>query len=73
MTYVFNWKLEALFALGTFLVYLGTAFVATGDAQVTSWSDWFIGSAIAAGRVAVAGTLVALTKLLASLASRRGV
>lgn len=72
MTYVFNWKLEALFAAGTFLVYLGTAFVATGDAQITSWSEWFVGSAVAAGRVTVAGTLVGLTKLMASLASRRG-
>lgn len=70
--YKFLWRVEALFALVTWLVFMLGAFVATGDAPVDDWRAWFITTSIAAARVTAQGLIAGLVKLLASLAARRG-
>lgn len=55
--YVFKWKEELFYALAVFVVYFGTAYIATGDNPVTDWSEWAAGTAVAASRVAVAALL----------------
>jgi hypothetical protein len=62
--YVFKWRAEALFAIATFAVYIGSAFVATGNTPVTDWSDWFVGVCVAGARVVVAALLVPITSYL---------
>ena len=64
--YVFRWKAEAMFALATFDVYVGAAFVATEGRIIDSWGDWCIGVAVAAARVTVAGIIAPLAAWVAS-------
>ena len=66
MTYVFRWKTELLFALATFLVYVGSAFIASGDAPVTDWGDWAVGVSVAGARAAVAALIGPLAGFLGS-------
>lgn len=69
--YRFVWRLELMFAAITWLVYVLTAFVATGDAPVTDWGEWITGTALAGARVTAAGLITGLAKLLTALAARR--
>lgn len=70
MQYEFKWRAELLFALATFAVYVGGAFVAAGDgAMVDSWSDWALATCVAGARAAVAALL---TPLAAWAGSRGG-
>lgn len=52
--YVFKWREELFYAAAVFLVYMATAYVATGEQPVTDWGEWLTGTIIAASRVAVA-------------------
>lgn len=66
--YVFKWKEELFYAAAVFIVYMATAYVATGDQPVTDWGEWLTGTVVAASRVAVA----ALINPVAHWASQRG-
>lgn len=71
--YVFRWKPEVMFALATFIIYVGAAFVATEGAIIDSWGDWFIGVAVAGARVTVAGIIAPLAAWVASRGAGGGV
>lgn len=60
--YVFKWKEEFLFAAAVFIVYMGTAYVATGEQPVTDWGEWLTGTIVAASRVAVAALINPLAR-----------
>lgn len=60
--YVFKWKEEFLFAAAVFIVYMGTAYVATGEQPVTDWGEWLTGTVVAASRVAVAALINPLAR-----------
>lgn len=60
--YVFKWKEELLFAAAVFIVYMGTAYVATGEQPVTDWGEWLTGTIVAASRVAVAALINPLAR-----------
>lgn len=55
--YVFKWKEELLFAAAVFIVYMGTAYVATEQNPVSDWGEWLTGTVVAASRVAVAALI----------------
>lgn len=63
--YVFKWKEEILYALAVFVVYMGTAYVATGEQPVTDWGEWLTGTIVAASRVAVAALINPIARALA--------
>lgn len=63
--YVFKWKEEILYALAVFIVYMGTAYVATGEQPVTDWGEWLTGTIVAASRVAVAALINPIARALA--------
>lgn len=64
--YVFKWKEEFLYAAAVFIVYMGTAYIATGSEPVTDWKEWLLGTAVAASRVAVAALINPLARWTAS-------
>lgn len=64
--YVFKWKEELLFAAAVFIVYMATAYVATGQQPVANWGDWLTGTVVAASRVAVAALVNPLSRWIAS-------
>lgn len=70
-SYRFVWRVEVLFALATFVVYMLTAFIATGDQPVTDWGDWLVATAIAGARIVAQGLLTPLARVLTALAARR--
>jgi len=67
VSYTFKWKPELLFAAVTFVVYVGGAFLLTGDQAPDSWPDWALATAVSGARAVVAAILPRLTGLLGSI------
>ncbi|GIW17424.1 MAG: hypothetical protein KatS3mg064_0581 [Tepidiforma sp.] len=64
--YVFKWREELLFAAAVFIVYVGTAYVATDQNPVTNWGDWVAATLVAGSRVAVAALVNPIARWIAS-------
>lgn len=67
MTYEFKWKSEAVFFAATFLIYVGTAFVLTGESAPESWREWGLVTIVAGARAAVGGVLPRLVAVASKL------
>lgn len=66
MRYEFRWRDELFYAAAVFIVYVGTAYAATGDQPVEDWQEWLIGVVVAGSRVAVAALISPLSRWLSS-------
>lgn len=69
MTYDFKWRQELVFFAATFLIYIGTAFVLTGESAPESWGDWGLVTVVSGARAAVGGVLPRLVAFASRLTS----
>lgn len=67
MNYQFKWVPELIFAVGTFLVYVGGQFVLTDSTPANGWADWLTGVSVAGARVTLAAVLPKVLGVLAGL------
>ena len=61
-----NWRQEGIKAGLTFGIFIGSAFMLTGDNPVDSWSGWGIVTVLAGIRVAVSSLVASLATWQAS-------
>lgn len=60
---------EVQWAVLIFLLYVGGAFVLTGDSPVSDWGEWFQVTSLAGARLAI-GSLIATLRSVLQAAGR---